>query len=103
MSEIVSIFISFGLAVAGGFIAGYAMRKIIKVALVIVGGFIFVMIALQGVGWVEADYQKMTDDTVTFVSNTNIVPQLNSFINNFNIVILAGLSIGGIVGFVKGG
>lgn len=103
MSEIVSIFISFGLAVAGGFIAGYAMRKIIKVALVIVGGFIFVMIALQGVGWVEADYQKMTNDTVTFVSNTNIVPQLNSFINNFNIVILAGLTMGTIVGFVKGG
>jgi uncharacterized membrane protein (Fun14 family) len=50
MNEIVSILTTFGLAAAGGFIAGYALRKIVKIALVIVGAFIFVMIALQGVG-----------------------------------------------------
>lgn len=105
MDEIVSVLISFGLATLGGFIAGYALRKIVKIALIIVGAFIFGIIVLQGAGWVNADYDKMTNDTIKLVSDvsTNIVPQLNAFTNNFSIIILGGLSIGGIIGFVKAG
>lgn len=95
--------IAFAVAIIAGLIIGFMLKKVIKIALIVVGMFIFSIVVLQGVGWVNADYNKMANDTVTFVSNTNLYPQLNNFTSNFNMFILAGLTIGGIVGFIKTG
>lgn len=103
MDEIIPILFSFGVALLGGFIAGYALRKVIKIVLVIIGVFILVMIGLQGAGWVKADYAKMSNDTVSFVSNTEVIPQTISFVNQFNPFVFVMLIGGGILGFIKGG
>ena len=103
MNELIPIFISWGAALFGGFLAGYFLRKILKIAAVIIGAFIFVLIALQGVGWVEADYQKISNDTISFVSNTNVYEPVVSFVNEFNPVVFVFLFAGVVIGFIKAG
>lgn len=103
MNELIPILFSFGVALLGGFIAGYALRKVIKIAAIIIGVFILVMIGLQGAGWVKADYAKMSNDTVSFVSNTEVIPQVTSFVNQFNPFVFVMLIGGGILGFIKAG
>lgn len=103
MNELVPILISWGAALLGGFLAGYFLRKILKIVAIIIGAFIFVLIALQGVGWVEADYQKISNDTVNFVTNTNVYEPVVSFVNEFNPVVFVFLGVGVIAGFIKAG
>ena len=102
MNELIPILISWGAALFGGFLAGYFLRKILKIAAVIIGAFIFVLIALQGVGWVQADYDKISNDTISFVSNTNYQPIVD-FVNEFNPVVFVFLFAGVIAGFIKAG
>ena len=101
MTEWITPAITFGGSIIAGLLVGYAFRKTLKIIAFIVGSFLFALIVLQGVGWSTFDYDKMFNDVYAFSNNTNLYPQFNQFINQFTLPVIAVLSIGSIVGFVK--
>ena len=103
MDELINQLITLAIGFIGGLVIGFALRKIIKIALVIGGAMLLVLIVLQGMGWVNPNYDKMTVDAQQFVNNTEVIPQLNQFTANFSPLVLVGLAIGGVIGFVKTG
>ena len=103
MNEIIQPLAFFVGSLVAGLIAGYFLKKFIKIGLFIVGGLILFAIVLQGFGWVAFDFNKITADATQFANNTQLVPVANQFISNFNIVYLVSFTIGTVIGFVKTG
>lgn len=99
MNDLIQPLIIFLFALIGGIVVGYALRKIIKILLILGGAFIFALVVLQGFGWIQPDYDKMVSDAETFASNTNLT-QAQQFADQFNPIVFVGLALGMIVGFV---
>ena len=62
MSEVLTpIATQLGIGAIGGFIAGYAMKKIAKIVAVIIGLFLVALIYLVSKGIITVDYGKFED------------------------------------------
>ena len=97
VNELLTPLVSILMGGIGGFLVVYAIRKTIKWIAIIAGILIFPLLVLVYAGWFEANYDKMTADATQFVNDTDI----SSHVNNFPPLVLVGLVIGGVVGFIK--
>jgi uncharacterized membrane protein (Fun14 family) len=102
MNDLITYLFTFGISLLAGFLIGYGIRKVIKILLVIAGMIVLFAIVLQGMGWIQMDFAKIGDDALVFAQNANL-DQANTFVNNFSPLVIIGVVIGGIVGFVKAG
>ena len=97
----------------GGMLIGYAIKKIIKIAAIIIGLFFVGLMYLQYQQIVATNWDKITDvseNTVsTFANATTGIPGFNVghhtetlAITNFGIPLIGSLSMGFVIGFMKG-
>jgi len=62
MSEVVTpIVYQLGIGAVGGFIAGYALKKVTKIVAVIIGLFVLALIYLGASGILTINYNKLGD------------------------------------------
>lgn len=98
------------IAVGGiaGFLAGYAIKKVIKIILVIAGLMIVAAVALGFQDVVSVDWNKVQEagsGLVSNVSDTNIPgteQSISSAFAAFGIPLVGSLAAGFILGFIKG-
>ncbi|HZD36598.1 MAG TPA: FUN14 domain-containing protein [Nitrososphaeraceae archaeon] len=98
------------IAVGGiaGFLAGYAIKKVIKIVLVIAGLMIVAYVALGYQNYVSVDWSKIEEagsGLISNVSNTNLPgteQSISSSIAAFGIPLVGSLAGGFILGFIKG-
>ena len=98
------------IAVGGiaGFLVGYAIKKVIKIALVIAGLLIVAFFALGYQQFVTVDWTKIQDagsGLVGNVSSTNIPgteQSISSALAAFGIPLVGSLAAGFVLGFIKG-
>lgn len=91
-----------------GAVMGFALKKIIKIALVIVGAIFALLAYLQYIGWLNVNWstvEHQSSETARQIG-VNIINTVNNTANQMNAHGLNGLDIGypilGIVGFVPG-
>jgi uncharacterized membrane protein (Fun14 family) len=96
----------------GGVIIGYAIKKVIKIAAVIVGLFFSALVYLQyqqilNINW--SKLQLMAQNAVTTLANaTTQIPGFNGghpadiSISNFGIPLTGSISVGFTIGFMRG-
>jgi uncharacterized membrane protein (Fun14 family) len=104
---------SVGASISGGFfggmLLGYALKKVIKIAAVIVGLFISGLGYLQyqqiaSINWDKLEGTIITlanATTGTITDNNNSVAAL-AIMSNFGIPLASSMSIGFTIGFMKG-
>lgn len=98
------------IAVGGiaGFLAGYAIKKVIKIVLVIAGLMIVAYVALGYQNYVSVDWSKIEEagsGLISNVSNTNLPgteQSISSAMAAFGIPLVGSLAGGFILGFIKG-
>jgi uncharacterized membrane protein (Fun14 family) len=100
-----------GTMVGGGVVGavmGFALKKIIKIALVIVGAIFALLAYLQYIGWLNVNWnvvEHQSSETARQIG-TNIINTVNNTAQQMNIHGLSGMDVGypllGIVGFVPG-
>jgi uncharacterized membrane protein (Fun14 family) len=98
-------------SVGGGFlfgaVAGYAIKKVMKVAAVVVGLFVAGIAYLSYKGWVDVKWTAMEDTSSTLTNaSLQIVHALNNTATQFashpSTVAASGLPVAAMVGFVPG-
>jgi uncharacterized membrane protein (Fun14 family) len=89
-----------------GAVAGYAIKKVMKIAAVIIGLFVAAFAYLSYIGWVDVKWAAMENASRSTLTNASeqVVQALNSTITQFaahpSAVGTAGLPIAGTFGFV---
>jgi len=84
-----------------GCIMGYGLKKILKIALVIVAGLAFIFIFLAGMNWIDANNTKILSDINQFIMNTGLWNNISEGIKNLGPLVAIGIIGGMILGFVK--
>lgn len=98
------------IAVGGiaGFLAGYAIKKVIKIVLVIAGLMIVAYVALGYQKYVSVDWSMIEEagsGLISNVSSTNLPgteQSISSAMAAFGIPLVGSLAGGFILGFIKG-
>ncbi|HEY7535505.1 MAG TPA: FUN14 domain-containing protein, partial [Thermodesulfobacteriota bacterium] len=98
------------IAVGGiaGFLAGYAIKKVIKIFLIIAGLMIVAFVGLGYQQYVSVDWSKIQEagsGLLGNVSNSNIPgteQSISSVMAAFGIPLVGSLAAGFILGFIKG-
>jgi uncharacterized membrane protein (Fun14 family) len=98
------------IAVGGvaGFLVGYAIKKVIKIVLIIAGLMIVAFVGLGYQQYVSFDWSKIQEEgssLVSNVSNTSIPgteQSISSVMASFGIPLVGSLAAGFILGFIKG-
>lgn len=98
------------IAVGGiaGFLAGYAIKKVIKIVLVIAGLMIVAYVALGYQEYVSVDWSKIEESGSGLISNVSSVnfpgteQSISSAMAAFGIPLVGSLAAGFILGFIKG-
>jgi uncharacterized membrane protein (Fun14 family) len=92
-----------------GFLIGFAIKKIIKILLVILGIFFGAVLALQYYGFLAVRWDNINKSAQQLIDNANLtgahigVPHfLTDIVNNLGIPITSGFAIGLFLGFAKG-
>jgi uncharacterized membrane protein (Fun14 family) len=89
-----------------GFLAGYALRKVIKWAEIIVGIFLVGLIALSARGWLIVQWNKINDSVMSLANATGPVSGVqdvaHNIMNAIGIPASSGLAAGFLFGFLKG-
>lgn len=86
-----------------GFIAGWAFKKIVKLAAIIIGGFILVLAYLSYKGWISANWLEIEHQTKDMALNATqqAVDMINKAASQFHQTqmtpVIAGL--GFVIGF----
>ena len=103
MNELISQLIYFIGFLGVGYIIGYALKKVIKIVLIIGGVLLAGLFGLQWLGYLNVQEDKILADATSLVNQTSqeLLPRLNEYNSNFNPIVLIGLGIGVIIGFVK--
>jgi uncharacterized membrane protein (Fun14 family) len=91
-----------------GAVAGYAIKKVIKIAAVVIGLFVVGLSYLSYRGWIDVKWVEMENATKTTL--TNVAGQVGHALNNTatqfaahsTIVESAGLPIAAAFGFMPG-
>jgi uncharacterized membrane protein (Fun14 family) len=99
-------------SVGGGFlfgaVAGYAIKKLMKIAAVIIGLFVAALAYLSYRGWVDVKWVAMEDASRSTLTNASeqIINALNNTATQFashpSAVAASGLPIAAVFGFVPG-
>jgi uncharacterized membrane protein (Fun14 family) len=91
-----------------GAVAGYALKKVMKIAAVVVGLFVAALAYLSYKGLIDVKWVAMEDASRSTLTNTSeqVVHALNNtatqFVAHPSAVAASGLSIAAMVGFVPG-
>lgn len=87
-----------------GYVAGYAFKKLVKIAAVIVGAFILVMAFLSYKGWITANYDVIANQSKDMVMNTTqqVINEVSTKLHTHNVLETQATPIAGIIGFVIG-
>ena len=91
-----------------GAIAGYAIKKVMKIAAVFIGLFVVVLAYLSYRGWVDVKWVAMEDASRSTLTNVSeqVVHALNNTTTQFTMhpsnVAASGLPIAAVFGFVPG-
>jgi uncharacterized membrane protein (Fun14 family) len=97
-------------AVGGGFFAGlltgWALKKVIKLAAVVVGLFIGTLIYLQSQAVISISWDKLQSVTeVTLATITNSITdtgEISTMVDNIGLPLTGSISAGFAIGFMKG-
>jgi uncharacterized membrane protein (Fun14 family) len=99
-------------SVGGGFllvtVAGYAIKKVMKIAAVVIGLFVAALAYLSYRGWVDVKWAAMEDASRNTLTNASeqVVHALNNTTTQFashpSAVAASGLPIAAVFGFVPG-
>lgn len=105
MNELITQIIYFVGFLGVGYVIGFALKKVIKIVLIIGGILLAGLFALQWFGYLNIQEDKILVDATTLINQTSqeIIPMINENNANFNPIVLIGLGIGVIVGFIKTG
>lgn len=102
MSEVLTPLVyQLGVGGIGGFIVGYAFKKIVKVVVVLLGLLIFVLLYLGYVGIIAINYDKMAEATQGLLGATGPATEIIILLVS-HIPFEASFVIGLILGFKKG-
>jgi uncharacterized membrane protein (Fun14 family) len=91
-----------------GAVAGYAIKKVMKIAAVVIGLFVAALAYLSYRGWVDVKWAAMEDASRSTLTNASeqVVHALNTTATQFashpSTVTTSGLPIGAMFGFVPG-
>jgi uncharacterized membrane protein (Fun14 family) len=91
-----------------GAVAGYAIKKLMKVAAVVIGLFVAALAYLSYRGWVDVKWVAMEDASRSTLTNASeqVVNALNNratqFASHPSTVAASGLPVAAVVGFVPG-
>jgi uncharacterized membrane protein (Fun14 family) len=91
-----------------GAVAGYAIKKVMKVAAVVVGLFVSVLAYLSYRGWVDVKWAAMENASRSPLTNASeqVVHTLDNtatqFVSHPSAVAASGLPVAAMVGFVPG-
>lgn len=101
MSEILTpIIYQLGVGGIGGFIVGYAIKKIVKIIAVILGLLLLFLIYLGSIGVINVNYDKLTEATSkalpTIEASNLLMPIINHlpFAGSFMVGFILGLKKG---------
>jgi uncharacterized membrane protein (Fun14 family) len=102
----------FLISVGGGFlfgaVAGYAIKKVMKIAAVVIGLFVAALAYLSYRGWVDVKWAAMEDASRSTLTNASeqVVHALNNTATQFashpSAVAASSLPVAAMVGFVPG-
>jgi uncharacterized membrane protein (Fun14 family) len=91
-----------------GAVAGYAIKKVMKIAAVVIGLFVVGLAYLSYRGWVDAKWAAMEDASRSTLTNASelVVHALNNTATQFashpSAVAASSLPVAAMVGFVPG-
>lgn len=87
-----------------GFFMGFAIKKITKIAIFIIGIFFLLLLYLEYSGFITIDYSKITEIIRGIENNGNNLPDVMPFLKPFflNIPSMVGFGAGFIIGLKKG-
>jgi uncharacterized membrane protein (Fun14 family) len=91
-----------------GAVAGYAIKKVMKIAAVVIGLFVAALAYLSYRGWVNVKWAAMEDASRSMLTNASeqVVHALNTTTTQFashpSTVAASGLPVGAMFGFVPG-
>jgi len=89
-----------------GFLAGYAIKRVMKILAVIAGAFFAALMYLQSQGLISVNWDKLqsvSQSTVTTLSNSlTDSGQVTNILGNLGIPLTSGLAAGFAVGLIKG-
>jgi uncharacterized membrane protein (Fun14 family) len=91
-----------------GAIAGYAIKKVMKIAAVVIGLFVVGLAYLSYRGWVDVKWAAMEDASRSILTNASeqVVNALNNTATQFTLhpstVAASGLPVAAMFGFVPG-
>ena len=103
-----NIVISAGGGFLLGALAGYAIKKVMKLAAIVIGLFVTVLAYLSYRGWVDAKWVAMEDASRSTLTNASeqVVHALNNTATQFashpSAVATSSLPVAAMVGFVPG-
>lgn len=107
----VDALVTLALPLAGGggigFMVGYALKKVIKIAMVIMGAFFGAVIYFQSQGIMFINWEKvysMANGTMNTLVNSTGADQgiIQTVITNLGIPLAGGMAAGFALGFMKG-
>ena len=108
--DFLSIGASAGFGGAAGFLVGFAIKKMVKLFLIVLGIFLGILLYLQYLGIISINWKKLEATfmgaTMTFQSIagqiTGIGDSASAIMTNIGIPLSGSLAAGFVVGFIKG-
>ena len=89
-----------------GFLVGFAIKKVMKILAVIVGGFLAALIYLQSQSIININWDKLqslSQSTVSTIAGTlTDTSQISAIAGNLGIPLTGGLAAGFAIGLMKG-
>jgi uncharacterized membrane protein (Fun14 family) len=88
-----------------GILTGYAIKKILKIGLIILGSFFGGVAYLQSQGLLNVNWERMeaaSNQALTTVSNAIAEDSANSVIANLGLPLTGSMTVGFAIGFMKG-
>src|SRR5215469_9034587 len=91
-----------------GAVAGYAIKKVMKIAAVVIGLFVAALVYLSYRGWVDVKWAAIEDASRSTLTNASeqVVNALNNTATQFALhpstVAASGLPVAAVFGFVPG-
>ena len=104
--QLTSIVTSLGVGSISGFAIGYAVKKIFKISLALMGVFLGAIAYLQSQGVLNVNWGKIETISNGIVSTASTVTMTqlgtDSLISSFGLPLVSGMSMGFAVGFMRG-
>jgi uncharacterized membrane protein (Fun14 family) len=109
--DFTSVAASVGVGGVAGFVIGYAIKKILKIVVVIIGLFLAALLYLSTQGWITINWDKMgsaSTSTLVGIQNATIgatpeaANQVMMALANIGIPLTGSFAAAFVLGFMKG-